>query len=255
MRRPHRLIAGLLLTLSMLAGFEAVGAPEGDPKPSTEPVVAPAAPVVEAVAPAEIPIQAEADERFIQEKLELARRPDPADKLVPRLDALAAGVLKLSDAYKQDELRMLPAIRLESLSRHWSFYDTQLAAWRAQLQRVTAGYSEAAADLASRRAVWGATRESAGELPLALAKRVDAILAEIAQAEQALSRPLDNQLKLARRGSALRQEIDSGTKAVASAINYIDRRLYTIDSPPLWEAWAVGKPSTLGLTSLRVGLQ
>ncbi|MCJ7452329.1 MAG: mechanosensitive ion channel, partial [Steroidobacteraceae bacterium] len=47
----------------------------------------------------------------------------------------------------------------------------------------------------------------------------------------------------------------SGTKAVASAINYIDRRLYTIDSPPLWEAWAVGKPSTLGLTSLRVGLQ
>jgi potassium efflux system protein len=251
MRRSHRLIAGMLLTLSMLAGFEAVGAPEGETKPSAEP----AAPAVKAVAPAEIPIQADADERFIEEKLALARRPDPADKLVPRLDALAAGVQKLSDTYDQDELRMLPAIRLESLARHWAFYDTQLAAWRAQLQQVTAGYSEAAAELASRRAVWVVTRESAGDLPLALAKRVDAILAEITAAEQALSRPLDNQLRLARRASALRQEIDSGTKGVTSAIDYIDRRLYTIDSPPLWEAWAVGRPSTLALTSLRTGLK
>ncbi len=254
MRRPHRLIALLLLTVSMLAAFEAAGAPEGDTKTSAE-AAAPAAPVVEAIAPADILAQADTDERFIEEKLALARQPDPASKLVPQLEALAASVLKLSDSFKQDELRLLPAIRLESLERHWMFYDTQLAGWRGQLQRVTARYSEAAADLASKRAVWEATRRSAGDLPPALANRVDAVLAEITVAEQALSGPLDNQLKLARRGNALRQEIDSGAKAVASAIDYIDRRLYMIDSPPLWEAWADGKPSTLGLTSLRQGLQ
>ena len=254
MRRSHSLIACLSLTLSMLASLEAVGAPGGDTKPSAE-TATPAAPVVEAIAPAEIPVQADADERFIQGKMELARQPDPADKLVPKLDALEASVTKLSGTYKQDDLRVLPAIRLESLARHWVFYDTQLAAWRGQLQRVTAAYSEAAADLASRRAVWSLTRESAGDLPPALAGRVDAILEEIKRAEQALSRPLDKQLSLARRGNAVRQQVDSGTKAVAAAIDYIDRRLFTIDSPPLWEAWAVGKPSTLGLASLRLGLQ
>jgi small-conductance mechanosensitive channel len=254
MRRSHRLIARLLLTVSMLAAFEAAGAPEGDTKTSAE-AAAPAAHVVEAIAAADILVQADTDERFIEEKLALARQPDPASKLAPQLEALAAGVLRLTDSFKQDELRLLPAIRLESLARHWMFYDTQLAGWRGQLQRVTARYSEAAADLASKRDVWEATRKSAGNLPPALANRVDAILAEITAAEQALSGPLDNQLKLARRGNAVRQEIDSGAKAVASAIDYIDRRLYTIDSPPLWEAWAGGEPSTLGLTSLRQGLK
>ncbi len=250
MRRSHRLLAGILLTTSMLVAWQAVGAPEDNAK-----APAAAGPVVEAIAPADILVQADADERFIEEQLSLARQPDPASKLVPRLDALAAGVLKLSDSFKQDELRLLPAVRLESLERHWMFYDSQLAEWRVQLQRVTARYSEAAADMASKRAVWEATRRSAGDLPPALANRVEAVLAEITRAEQALSGPLDNQLKLARRGNAVRQEIDSGAKAVASAIDYIDRRLYMIDSPPLWEAWAESKPSTLGLTSLRMGLQ
>ncbi len=254
MRRLMRLIACLLLTASTLVAFAAGGAPEGDTKPSAAPA-APAAPVVEAVAPAEILMQADADERFIEEKLALARQPDPADKLVPQFDTLAAGVHQLSGNFKQDELRALPAIRLESLERHWAFYDSQLAAWREKLQRVTAVYSEAAADLARKRAAWQVTRETAGNLPQALASRVDAILAEITLAEQTLSRPLEDQLKLARRGNALRLEVDSNTKAVASAIEYIDRRLYTIDSPPLWDAWADTKPSALGLDSLRMGLQ
>ncbi len=254
MRRPHRLIASLLLTLSMLAGFEAVGAPEGDPKASAA-SAAPVAAAVEAIAPAEILIQADSDERFIEEKLALVRQPDPANKLVPQLDALAAGVEKLSATFKKEELRTLPAIRLESLERHWMFYDTQLAAWRGQLQRVTANYSEAAADLGRKRAVWDATRAAAGVLAPAMVGRVDSMLTQITLAEKMLSAPLDNQLNIARRGNALLQEIDSGTKAVASAIDYIDRRLYTIDSPPLWEAWTVGRPSSLGLNSLRMGLQ
>jgi potassium-dependent mechanosensitive channel len=254
MRRTHSRIAGLLLILSMLAAHEAAGAPEVESKAPAD-AATPAAPAVEAIAPAEILMQADVDERFIEDKLAMARRPDPANKLVPQLDALAAGVEKLAGAFKKDELRTMPAIRLESLARHWMFYDSQLAAWRGQLQRVTADYSEAAADLARKRAVWEATRASAANLPPALVSRVDSMLAQITLVEKLLSAPLDSQLNIARRGNAVRQQVDSGTRAVASAIDYIDRRLFTIDSPPLWEAWAVGSPSTLGLNALRRGLQ
>ena len=253
MRRPHRLLAGILLTTSMLVAMQAVGAPEGDAKARA--ATAAAAPAVEAIAAAEIPMQADADERLIQDKLALALQPDPADKLVPQLDELAAGVLRLSETFKRDELKTLPAIRLASLERHWIFYDSQLAAWRSKLQGVTSSYSEAAADLARRRATWEATRRSAGDLPLALTGRADAILAEITRAEQALSGPLGNQLKLARRGNALQQAVDSGKKAVSAAIQYIDRRLFMVDSPPLWKAWADRAPSALGLSTLQVGLQ
>ena len=237
----------------MLTAMEAAAAPEGAAKASTG--TAAAAPAVEAIPAADIPGQADADERFIQEKIGQARQPDPAAKLAQRLDALADGIDKLSGAFKRDELRTLPAIRLESLERHWRFYDTQLTAWRTQLQRLTAGYSEAAADLAGRRAAWEATRSSAEKLPQALVGRVDGILAELTLADQALSVPLEKQLKLARRGSAVRLEVDANTKAVAAAIDYIDRRLYMIDSPPLWAAWADGKPSALGISSLRTGLK
>jgi potassium efflux system protein len=253
MRPVPRLIACLLVTASTLPVFEASGATQSEVTPPSARAAATA--VVEPIPSAEIPMQADADERFVQEKMAQARQVDPADKLVPQFDALAAGTLKLSETFKRDQLQSLPAIRLESLERHWRFYAAQLTEWRGKLQRITMGYSEAAAELARRRAVWEATRASAGELPPALANRVDAILEEISRTEQALSGPLGDQLALARRSNAVQQTIDSGTRAVTAAIQYMDRRLFTIDSPPLWEAWIDRQPSALGLSTLRVGLQ
>ncbi len=191
MRRFIRLIACLFLTASTLTFLEATAAALVD---ATPPATAAARSVaaVEPVSSAEILMQADADERFVEEKITLARQPDPSAKLVTRFDALAAGVHKLSEKFKQEELRALPAIRLESLERHWEFYNTQLAEWRGQLQRITAVYSEAAADLAKRRAAWEVTRNAAGDLAPALASRVDAVLAEITLAEKALSVPLED---------------------------------------------------------------
>jgi potassium-dependent mechanosensitive channel len=254
MRRFIRLIACLFLTASTLTFLEATAAAlVGATPPATAAATSVAA--VEPVSSAEIPMRADADERFAQEKITQAGQVDPSAKLVTRLDALAAGTLKLSETFKLEELRTLPAIRLESLERHWKFYNTQLAEWRGQLQRITAGYSDAAAELAKRRAVWEATRNAAGDLAPALVSRVDSVLAEITLAEKALSVPLEEQLKLARRANSVQQAVDSGMKAVAASIEYHDHRLFMIDSPPLWEEWASAKPSTLGLSTLRVGLQ
>ena len=253
MRRFFRLIACLLLAASPLAGFDAAGASLGVAKPAPAPVAAaPAA--IEPFAAVDIPMRADADERYALEAMARARQPDPADKLAPQLDALAADIRKLSEAFKRHELQSLPAIRLQSLERHWNFYDIRLAAWRGELQRITARYSEDVAELARRRATWEATRAAAGGLAPALSERIDSILAEITLAEQALSSPLDTQLRLARRGNSVQQAVDSGTKAVTAAIKYFDHRLLMIDSPPLWEEWRNRTPSDKALSTLLVGL-
>ncbi len=256
MRRFFRLIACLLLAASPLAALDATGASLAIAKPAPTPEPAATAPAaIEPFAAVDIPMRADADERFVQESMARARQADPADKLVPQLDAIAVGIRKLSETFKRDELQSLPAIRLQSLERHWKFYDTRLAAWRGQLQRITARYSEDVAELARRRATWEATRATAGSLAPALSERIDSILAEIALAEQALSGPLDNQLRLARRGNTVQQAVDSGEKAVAAAIAYFDHRLLMIDSPPLWEEWRHWTPSNAPLSTLLVGLE
>jgi small-conductance mechanosensitive channel len=250
MRRHLFLIATVFLAACPIAALDAATAAPGVEKPAA---AAPAA--VEPVAPADIPARADADERYAQEGIAHARQADPADKLVPQLDALAARVRKLSETFKSDELQSLSAIRLRSLERHWKFYDTQLAEWRGQLQRITARYSEDVAELARRRATWEATRSTAAGLAPALGERVDSTIAEIDRAERALSVPLDRQLRLAHRGNSVQQAIDSGTRAVGSSIANFDRRLLMIDAPPLWDEWQHAKASKQGLSGLVFGLQ
>ncbi|MFO1393873.1 MAG: mechanosensitive ion channel [Steroidobacteraceae bacterium] len=240
----------LLLPVQIAAGAGAAATPSKD----AGGVAKPAAP--EVIGAAEIPLRSDIDERYVQEVIARARQPDPSTKLARRLDEMATGIKKLSETFKRDELLSLPAMRLESLERHWNFYDQQLADWRAELQRGTARYSEDAAELAKRRAAWEATRTAAaaGGLTPALAERVDSMLAEIDDAEQALSVPLDNQFRLARRGNSVQQAVDAGKKAVQAAIKNFDHRLGVIDAPPIWEAWRGAGASGQELSTALVGL-
>jgi small-conductance mechanosensitive channel len=247
----------LVLAALPLVGTNALGAgplaPVAKPPASSE---KPGTAAAEPIPSIDIPARADMDERYVQEVVARASQTDPSQRLVAPLDRLAAGVEKLSETFKRDELQSLPAVRLESLERHWKFYDAQLAEWRGALQGITARYSEDAAELARRKAAWETTRTAAAAngLAPALAERVDSILGEITVAENALSVPLDAQLRLSRRGNALQLAIDSGKKGVDAAIKYFDRRLRMIDAPPLWEAWGQSAPSAQGVSTLTVGL-
>ena len=249
-RFPREFLRVALAALPLL-WTSAFGATEGEKATRRG-----AAPTIEAIAPGDIPMRADADERFVQEVMDRARRPDPAQKLAAPLESMTAGIQKLSQTFKKDELQSLPAMRLESLERHWKFYDKQLGEWRAELQRITAKYADDAAELAKRRAAWEATRDAAvtSSLAPALAERVDATLAEIGAAEKAVSVPLDNLLRLARRGNAVQQAVDSGEKGVDAAIKYFDRRLLMVDAPPLWKAWQDRALSGGGIETMKVGL-
>jgi small-conductance mechanosensitive channel len=234
----HRLLKSLP-RLAVVLSLLVLGAPAGQAKDA--PTTAPAAekPTVEPIATGDIALRADTDERFIQDVMAHAKGKDPAAKLEPRLEKLSAGVTKLARRFKSDELLQLSVIRLESLQRHWNFYGRQLELWRRDLQKGTAVYSDDAEILGKRRAIWEATRAAAeanGVAP-ALQARIDATLAQIALAEQAISGPLDTQLKLSRRANVLETGIDSGKQGVAAAINYYEQRLRMIDSPPFMQEW------------------
>jgi small-conductance mechanosensitive channel len=234
MHRPSRTFLPVALLMLLAGSATAIAAGEA---PAA--LAAPEKPVVEVIATGDIAMRADQDERFIQEVLGHARRQDPTAKFAPRLEALEEGVRRLDGRFKPEELRGLSALHLESLGRHWQFYNRQLESWRRDLQRATGLYSDDAAQLADRRATWEATRaaaEASGVAP-ALHDRINAVLAEIAQAEKAISGPLDAQVKLSRKANALESGIDAGTRNVDSAIAYHDLRLTMIDSPPLAEVW------------------
>jgi len=252
MRRP---VGKLALVLPMLAlWWSFVATAQDAAAPVLSATQAKAGP--EVIAAADIPTRADADERFAQDVVQRSRGHDPAAKLQARLDTLGKSVREESQYFKRDEMKLLSIARLESLNRHWKFYGRELAAWRGDLKQVMAPYNEDAAELLRRRANWEATRtaaESAG-MPPALSGRIGSVLAQIALAEQAVSGPIGRQVQLGRQANTVETGILAGQKAVAAAIVYNDRRLATMDSPPLWEAWNEPRASGNALDSLKAGI-
>jgi potassium efflux system protein len=194
---------------------------------------------VETVPAGEIPLRADDDERFVQDVIERARQHDPSANLTPALDAITLGIAHLNDSLRKQDFAGLSVVRLGSIENHWRFYDSELAEWRRELERVMAPFADDAVELGRRRAVWDATEHSMGEtgLPDALRNRVTGILAQITRAEQALSKPLEAQIKLGRRANTVQSTIDTGREQIDAAIKNYDRRLRTIDAAPVWQAW------------------
>ena len=235
-----RLALGALAVWLCLAGTASAALPGLKPTaPGAEAVDAAtkhAAP--DPIAAADIPMRADIDERYAQDAIVRTRGRDPSARLGQRLDELSAGIVNLSRSMAKEDLRQLSAIRLESLDNHWDFYQREVARWRIALDATTSVYTESAAELAQRRLVWEATRDSlrASGVTTALVDRVNVILAQFSAAEQALSRPLDDQLKLRRRANLVQAAIDAGRKQVDAAINYYDHRLWTVDAVPIWKS-------------------
>jgi small-conductance mechanosensitive channel len=234
--------------VGLLAGASKTAAPAEAASKSTVP---------EPIAAGDIPMRADADERFAQDVIQRAQRRDPSKKLGTELDALTAGIVQLAKAFENEDLKQLSAIRLESLDNHWQFYQRQLDDWRAALDSATGSYTEDAAELVKRRSAWEATRDAmlAGSVTAALTDRVNVIIEQFTLAERALSRPLDEQLKLRRRANTVQSSIDAGKKGVDAAIFYYDRRLGLIDAAPVWKAWGDTGLTTSELEGTASGLR
>ena len=209
----------------------------------------------QAISVAEIPARANLDARFAQGVVEYSQGQTVIDGLEARLNNLAQSVREQGQQFKREDLRLLPVIRLESLDRHWQFYAQQFDAWHTALSQASGQYLDDATTLGRRKADWIATdaaAEAAG-VPQALLDRITAVQFQLAQAEQAISAPLDKLLHLGERASTVEADIQAGRKAVTAAIDYNDDRLTQIDAPPLWKIDS--QVAADAMDSVKVGLQ
>lgn len=209
----------------------------------------------QAISVAEIPARAKMDARFAQDVVESSQEQTVVDGLEVRLNALAQSVREQGQQFKREELRLLPVIRLESLDRHWQFYAQQFDAWHAVLSRASGQYLDDATTLGRRKADWKATRAAAeaAAVPHVLLERITTVQSQLAQAEQAISAPLDKLLQLGERANTVEADIQAGRKAVTAAIDYNDYRLTQIDAPPLWRIDS--RVAASAMDSVKVGLQ
>ncbi|MGE8681597.1 MAG: mechanosensitive ion channel family protein [Achromobacter marplatensis] len=236
---------GLLLGLPGLASAQTASAP-----------AAPAPAPPEAIQMADIPLRADTDLRYAEGVLQRVATADPGTAFTPTLDAIAKSADEKLYEFQPAQLRTLPIMRVESLERHWLFDAHRLARWRSDLRQATSWYASDAAELFRRRAAWQAIKDAAGaaNLPPALTDRMDAVLAQLTAAGQALSGPLSRQAELEQRAAAIEERIKAGQRSVTDAIDYIDSRLMRVDSPPLWALGQTPDSSQDTMALLRTGL-
>jgi len=196
-----------------------------------------------------------------QREVDLARQllaaPDRYPRLHDALDAIALPV----DAKTRDTasmaLRELPAMRLESLRRHWAFDAHRLARWELEVRRGLDPYADSALRLAQYRAAWEATR-SAGllaDLPLVVANRIDAVLAQIREVEAGLGTVLARRFDLIAQGRALGARIQTGSEGVAHAIADVDATLFELDAAPLWQGIGATTQTDAQAAAMHRGLE
>lgn len=181
--------------------------------------------------------RADEDQQRVDSVKRLLAAPDPVDYLGAQLDNIAFPVTAKQQTAHSVVFGELPAMRIQSLARHWEFDVRRLERWNAQARRAFSPYSDSALQLAQRRAVWASTQEASvlDGLPVVVSARIDSMLAQIDASQAALGGELSRQFALMQRASELNASIEAGTREVASALDDLDRRLLRIDVAPLWQ--------------------
>lgn len=239
----------LLLPAASMAQLPGLGKPE--PAPAEEKAEAPAT-----IPIANIPLKAEEDERFIQEAMLRAQSSHKAEAMARQLKEIQKSVNTLSQKSQTVKLEGVQISRLESLDRHWSFLDRELAQWQGRLQSSAKPLSEDAAELAARKQVWINTRTAAAEtLAPPLLRSLDDLLVEFEKADRTISRPLTKLLDLGRDASIIQASVSRNLAAVRKQIAAVDHDLAVLDSDNLYVALTASKTDQAGdLESLKKGL-
>jgi potassium-dependent mechanosensitive channel len=199
-------------------------------------VEAPAEQKIEVISVADISNRADADEEFIQAAVRRSETAERSSRFEQSLMSLSSGVKQLAGQSSGPVLLTLSPRTLASLQRHWQFYEREISRWRVELHRVTKASLEDSASMASRRALWRATRLAIADAAPALLQRVDETIDDIDRAAAVVSTSVTKSLDLERRGNALLAQVDSGKADVLASIADQDRQLLMIDSSALWQA-------------------
>ncbi|MBB3180761.1 mechanosensitive ion channel family protein [Variovorax sp. Sphag1AA] len=216
-----------------------------------ESAAAPAA-TVGPIPTADITARADADEHRIQTAVQRAKQDDELLRLEASLGRLSDSINRLAQQSAEHKLDDLPMRRLESLQRHWQLYARELTDLRTRASRIARELSEDAAALTSMRAQWSATGRDAQAIAPALRERVDELIAKTEQAEKTVADPLAKSLHVGRIAGELARQVRDEESEVQQRIDELDRRLLSMDAPPLWQS--PGR-SRIELEPFRAGLR
>lgn len=245
-------VASLLLWLLAFALAAPAQAQPGSS--SSDASATPAEQRTQAIAPADIPSRADADEKSIQAVDRRAQAIDKVQRFEQALSRQSAALDRLTELTEGSDLSQLSVQRLESLERHWHLQERLLAQTRAELARTTNTTSEDAAELAARRVAWQATSAEPYLSP-ALRQRSEELVGQIDRAQARLAQPLARLLDLGRKSNALAAQAQKGLSEVVAQVLEQDRRLVALDSPPLWQALREAETMEPVATGLRRSLE
>jgi len=202
--------------------------------PQPDEAAAGGGPRARAIAAADIPARADADEKLVRTLERRARESDTVRHHAAALAQQAAALNRLSDFTDNTDLSTLSVQRLESLERHWRLHGRAIDLTRADLARATNTTSEDAADLARRRASWTNTLAEP-DLSQALQQRARELVDLTTRAQDQLAGSLATMLDFGRRSSALSAQVQEALSDVVAQVEALDRQLVVMDAPLLWQ--------------------
>ncbi len=161
-----------------------------------------------------------------------------------QLEPTSGLINEMSARREMANLDALPLQRLETLRLQWLRIDAQLEGWRDALQSRSKSLGVVEQELSAKEAVWDTTADAAPELqlPPELTEQILSVSRTITQLETERQSRLEEVLALQGRIAELRTQVGENLALLNSAMELARQRLFTIDSPALWEALLAPRP-------------
>jgi small-conductance mechanosensitive channel len=240
----RRLRAGTAAVIAVAAMFAApltlAITQENAPSPplgaAGQPPAAPAA-----IPSDEIPRRATEDETRLQEIRLDVDAPDPrAAGIEAGLPDVSAAIGRLEGSPEGQDPDSESLLVLSTLRIQWESHGRSLDDWQRTLQRRSRKLADAAEVVRQMRAVWTPVRaaDTAEHAPRALLDRVIALLREMDDVEADVREHLTALLTLQERVSDEQAKVTQALQRITVAEVKARRKLFTLDSDPLWSAAA-----------------
>ena len=233
--------AALVLFILTAAGLHA--------QEATPPEQAPAetqAPSPRTIPLAEVAVRAQEVNEIINELKALAA-PDP------ELDTISVGLRVLSDSLQskrtQPEFQNIERLSnrvLTDLNSRWQGFRGKVNEWEGRLLEKSGELTEAIERLNQLSETWSATGDTAraSRAPVVLRRQIQATLSAIATSRVGLEGRFREILSLQEAVATQALPLNNDIKQIEARRQEIERQIFVVDAPPLWEALTEAEDTT-----------
>jgi potassium efflux system protein len=241
---------GAALALSFLSAGGLYGQ-DAEP-PEQKPAEAQPAPP-QAIPLAQVAVQAQQASEIVDE-LKALTVPDP------KLDTILVGLGALEDSLKfrrsQPEFQNLERLSQRSitdLNSRWKGYQAQVQDWETRLLEKSGEIADAVERLNQLSGIWSATADTAraARAPRVLQRQIQTALSVITRAHQELEGRFRRVLSLQEAVTSSALPLKDDIKRIDARRDELERQIFVVDAPPLWEALSQTEDSTGVVRSIR----